>query len=180
MQYRNYAEIRQLYEVEGTDAQLFRNIIAKIYPALLNYNFESVEAVLFTRPLNDFVLDYEKYKKRIESYISENYSSVLIKKHPREDGKYNFGDAVTTVEIDNSIPAEAILPYLSGQDIVIITTSSVMFSLNSFGLNCKIILFEGLYEESLKSRTNFRPPSIDEEKKYCKTYADGCYEIVQL
>lgn len=180
MQYRNYAQIRQLYDDKGTDLQLFNRILYRLYPALSNYDFKNTDVVLLTRRIDDFVPDYEKYKQRLENYISENYSSVLVKKHPREDGAYHFSGNVAVTEIDNSVPAEVLLPYLKEKDIVIITTSAVMLYLKSFNLKCKIILFEGLYEESLKSNSQFRPLSLEEAKKYCETYADGCYEIIQL
>lgn len=180
MKYRGYREIRQLYTDKGTDMELFDSLIRKIYPALNNYDFDNVDVILLTRPLDDFVKDYEKYKRRIEEYIGERYKSVLLKKHPREGGVYQFGDGVKVSEIDNSIPAEALLPYLKGIDIVIITTSAIMFYLKAYGLKCTNILFNGMYEESANSSTKYKCLSRQESAEYCDGFAKECYQIIEL
>lgn len=180
MKYRGYKEIRQLYTDKGTDIELFDVLIRKIYPALNDYDFDAVDVILMTRPLDDFVSDHEKYKKRIEKYIGEKYKSVLLKKHPREQGAYQFGVDVKVSEIDNSIPAEVLLPYLKGIDIVIITTSTVMFYLRAYDLKCTNILFDGMYEESINSSTNYKCLSRQESDEYCDRFARGCYQIIEL
>ena len=44
MQYRNYKEIRLLYSDEGTDHRLLDQIIRRIYHAINNYDFNSINA----------------------------------------------------------------------------------------------------------------------------------------
>ena len=180
MIYRRYKEIRQLYTSEGTDMELFDSLVRKIYPSINHYDFDSVDVILMTGPLEDFVMDYEKYKKRIEKYIEGRYKSVLLKKHPREQGKYQFGNSVKVTEIDNSIPAEVILPYLKGIDIVMATPSSMMIYLRAYGLKCTTIYFDGMYEENMNSSTNYKYLSRWEYDEYCKKFASEYYQTIVL
>lgn len=180
MLYENYREIRQLYTNEGTDQNLFDQIIKKIYPAIENINFEKAEVILFTRFLKDFVNDDTKYKKRIENYVNAHYNNVLLKKHPREQGEYCFEKSIKCIEIDNSVPAEVLLPYLKQKDILLITTSAIMLYMKAYQLNCKIILFQGMYEESIVSGAQYRPLTSRETIEFCKKFADGCSEVIIL
>lgn len=180
MQYTGYKEIRQLYEEKGTDWNQFRQILNRIYPKLSNYDFSQVKTVLLTRPLDDYVAAPQKYVEKFEKYVSENCESLLIKKHPREQKDYSFGKGIPCFEIDSSIPAEALLPYLKGKEVFVVTTSAIMLYLKAHSLTCKMFLFEGLYEESLSSNTKFRALSIEAAKEYAERYCSGCYEVVIL
>lgn len=177
MIYKEYREIRTLYSNKGTDIELFDEIIKKIYPKLSNYNFNKFEAVIMTRPLNDFVNDQDKYIKRLESYIKDKNKSILVKKHPREQYNYLFQNAI---EIDNSIPAEAILPYLKSKEIIVITTSSILLYFKSFGLSCEVVLFKGMYEENIRSNTSGKTPSLEDVTEFADRFCDGCYKVVQI
>lgn len=180
MKYVNYKEIRLLYDRKTVNIELFDSIIKKIYPAICNINFDLIDTVLLTRPLDDFVDDTEKYIQRIEHYINENCKSVLIKRHPRESIKYQFNKEVAVQEIDNSVPAEVMLPYLVGKKILLITTSAIMLYLKSYDLNCQVIMFEGMYEESLSSNTKFRAKSLDDAFKFSDEFAKDHYKLVIL
>lgn len=180
MKYREYKELRLLYSEESLDKNLFNQIITRIYPAISGIDFSSFDAILLTRPLEDFIKGKEKYLERMGKYIKENYSSVLIKKHPREKEKYDFGSTVKITEVDNSVPAEVLLPYLKDKEIVIVTTSAISLYMSAYGLKCKIIYFDGLYEESLGANSMFRPLSEEATVAYCEKFAQGCYEIVRL
>ena len=180
MIYKNYKEILPLYSKEGTDQQLFDTIIKRIYPAISNIDFNECDAIIFTRPLDDFVKNGEKYKKKIEEYIDLHYKNVLIKKHPREKNSYNFNSNVKSIEADNSIPAEALLPYLTGKDILIVTTSAISLFMKAHHLKCKILFFDQLYEESITENTKFKPLPLEDTKQYCEKFASNCYEIVVL
>ncbi|MCR5532182.1 MAG: alpha-2,8-polysialyltransferase family protein [Lachnospiraceae bacterium] len=180
MQYTGYREIRQLYEEEGTDWTQFRQILSTVYPKLNSFDFDHVDTVLLTRPLGDYVSSPEKYNKRIEQYVTENCGVLLIKKHPREQIAYEFGPNVSCTEIDSSVPAEALLPYLKGKDILIVTTSAVMLYLKAHGLKCKMILLDGLYEESLTSNSMFRALSMKAAQEFGERYCSDCFETVVL
>ncbi len=180
MIYRNYREIRQLYSKEGTDLALFDAISKRIYPGLQAIDFDGIDAALFTRPLDDYVTDGSEYQHRIERYIGEYFHRILIKKHPRESGEYSFPEGVSCMEVNSSVPAEAMLPYLKGKTIVIVTTSAISLYLKAFGLRCTILLFQGLYEESVAAGRAFLPLTDQEAQAYCEKFAEGCYNIVTL
>lgn len=180
MKYRGYKEIRQLYEKKGTDEELFHNILSRVYPMLKSYNFREAEAILVTRPLDDYVSDIGVYQKRLESYISKNYKSIILKKHPRENTNYNFEENVCVQEIDKSIPVEALLPYFKGKEIIMVTTSAVMLYLKAYDLKCKLINFEGLYEESIRTNSPFKPLVENEMKNFADEFAYDSYKIIKL
>ena len=175
--YRNYREIRRLFEEDGTDQPLFDTITKRIYPVLQNIDFKHTEAILFTRPMSDWVSDGAAYRHRIEQFISENYQSIIIKRHPREDEEYCFSDNVICTEIDNSVPAEALLPYLKGKECVVVMTSAITLYMKVFGIRCKILTFDGLYKESVASGTHYLPMTDKEVQEYCDKFTAGCYEI---
>lgn len=181
MIYREYREIRILYAKEGTDEILFNNLLRKMYPRLNEYDFDKFQTIIFTKALDDFCTDYEKYNKRFEKYISEkNFQSIMLKKHPRENQEYEFGNNTEICEIDNSIPAEALLPFLKDKEIIIVTTSAVMMYLKSYGLKCKVIIFKGMYEESLISNAKYSLLSMEETIDYCEDFTKGCYQLVEI
>lgn len=180
MQYKNYKEIRQLYSDENTDTVLQDSILRKMYPKLSDYDFSKADAVLISRPLDDYVNAVDAYKRKLERFVADNYKSVIVKKHPREQEEYNFGTKVNVVEIDNSIPAEILLPFLAGRDILVTAASSILFYFKACGLTCKIILFDGMYEESLNSNTQGKAPTVEEIKNFADKFCENCYEIVQL
>lgn len=182
MKYRGYKEIRQLYTNKGTDTVLFDEIIRKVYPTLNNYNFSECDSVLLTRPLDDFVTDGERYKKRIETYISKNYKSLLLKRHPRDSNEYSFGENVRVTEVDNSIPLEALLGFLKGREVLVVTAGSSisMQYMRDFDIKCVCLFMEGLYEESLYINSREKPSSYKEVDSFCKEYLEGYYKIVKI
>ena len=180
MKYKNYKEMRLLYTEEGTDQRLFDEIVKRTYPALKTLDMESFDAVLFTRPLKDYVEDDAKYLRRLEAYVNEHFHNVLIKKHPREDGHYHFTDNVKSTEADNAIPAEVMLPYLKNKEIYIIGNSAVSLYMKSFGLHFSVVNFEGMYDESASGGSSFRPLTDEEARMFCDRFAKDCYSIILL
>ena len=180
MKYRGYKEMRLLYDTKGTDEELFHVILNRMYPILATYNFDDAEAIMITRPLDDFVSDVSIYQKRLEAYVSENYTSVILKKHPREQEEYKFADNVHVQEIDKSIPAEALLSYLQGKDVLMVTTSAVMLYLKTYRLQCKLINFAGLYEDSVNTNSFSKPLTEQEIGEFADEFAKDCYKIIKL
>lgn len=180
MKYREYKEIRQLYESNNTDNKLFERIVENMYPTMKKYDFGNIDSVIMTRPLSDVVTDTEKYELRLEDYVKNNFKSILVKTHPREVKNYDFGDNVKTIVVDNSLPAEVILPQIRGKQIMIVTTSSILLYFKAYNLDCKIIAFEGMYEESLKDNANGKAPSELEIKEFADRFCEGAYELLYL
>ncbi len=177
MKYRDYKELRRLYEGLETDQELFNGIVARIYPTIDEIDFENINAVLLTRPLFDYVINYKPYKERVERYISRKYGYILLKKHPREKEKYEFSQKNTVREVDNAIPAEALLSRLTGKEIILISASAILLYVKPFGLHCTILDPEGIYEESKRSNTMLNAPSLKEIQEFCDKFAEGYYTI---
>lgn len=175
-----FKEIRQLYSKENTDMRLFDELANRMYPELSKYDFEQAETVLFTEPIDDSVKDSTKYVERLEKYINNNYSNVLLKKHPREKMDYHFDKSVSILEIENTIPAEAFLPYLSGKTIIVSKLCSLVIYLGQFNISCKAIIYKGMYEESVISNTQFKSPTKEQMIAYYDRFVPGKYQIIEL
>ena len=180
MIYRNYRELRQLYTEDGTDMPLFDSIIKRLYPSLSGLDLNKIDAVLLTRPINDYVEDAGKYAARCEAYVNEHFKNVLVKKHPREEYRYQFADSVKWTEVDNSIPAEVMLPYLKNKAIMVVGNSALSLYMKAFGLQYFVVCFKGMYEESMAGGSNFRPLTVKETCEFCDEFSEGCYEILEL
>ena len=180
MQYKGYKEIRRLFEKENTDSRLFDLIIRKLYPEINNIEFESADAVIFTHPINDYVKSSEKYNKRLEEYVALNFQSVIIKRHPRDNEKYIF-DGIVRQELDSTIPAEAILPYLKKETKVIFgSMTAIMIYMSAYDLDTIVIDYSGLREESSKSNSDFLYHSKETLMDYCDRFLEGKYTFVEL
>ena len=181
MKYRNYRQLRKLYDEEGTDKDLFENTIRKIYPELLHCNIKEQEVLILTSPYNSFLRDYEKYKNRVEEYIKTcNYKTILLKKHPREEDSYQFGSETRITEINNGIPAEVLFPFFRNKEIVITSLSSSIIGMNSYNIRCTVLFPEGMYEESIKSDSMAKPYSVEEIKDICDEFLNNDYRIVRI
>lgn len=179
MRYRNYRELRLLYDNKGMDYNLFECIIKRVYCLLGEYDFSKVGAVLLTTPLDSYVSEYEKYMNRIEQYVKEcGYETIVLKKHPREKAKYQFDNAITVIEVDNGIPFEAIVPFVRGKEVIVTSLSSSILCLNAYNIDCKIIFLNGLLEESLRTNSAFKPYSYAETERICNEYLGARYSIV--
>ena len=106
--------------------------------------------------------------------------NILLKKHPREQSVYQFENGIKCLEVDNSVPAEVLLPYLKGKDIILITTSAIMLYMKAYQLTCNLILLDGMYEENMKSGTKYRLLCDEEVIEYCENFAEGHYMITTI
>lgn len=181
MRYKNYREIRQLFDKDDVNNEMFNGLIEKIYPEIHDYNFDVFDAVIFTRPLSDYVIQDDKYKNRLVNYInSQSFKHIMLKEHPREKCQYSFGKETSVTIMSNKIPAEIILPYLRGTKIFVETKSAIIMYIKPNGLECNIIDYDNLYEESLKSNTQFNHTSRNEIVTFCDRYAKGCYSLINI
>ena len=106
--------------------------------------------------------------------------NIVIKKHPREAKGYHFADHIVCGEIDKTIPAEVILPYIKDKNIYIMCGSTVLMNTKPLGIHFNIIDFKGLYEESMSEGYLFKPMSEKEIRDNCDNFSSGNYEIFTL
>ena len=179
MIYRNYKKILPLFADEGTDLELYDKLLRRVYPLLNSFNFNDAEAIFFTHPMKDYSSDYEKYVRRFEAFVSNKYSRIFIKKNPYEISSYEFDDHVVCKEIDSSIPAEVLLPYLKNLDVYILVCSSILMSTKALDLKFRIIDFEGIREENLEKGL-YKYPSEKDVRYFCDNFSSGKYEIIVI
>ncbi|MBQ7715141.1 MAG: hypothetical protein IJT70_04640 [Clostridia bacterium] len=162
MPYKNYKEIRTLFDYSDTDREKYDSIIKSIYSEIDNCDFDSADTVLFTNNIGDFTLEPDEYIKRLENYVSKISDNTIIKKHPRDETEYAFSDKVVVQNVDQTIPAEVILPYIRGKRIIFLAASSVILymRLSDFDLECAY--FTGMAEKSAKQTTHARYLPRDE------------------
>ena len=150
MQYRNYKEIHKLFDYSLTDMTLYDSILRKLYEGINDYDFSSVDTVLFTTSMSDFVNDPEKYAARVQQYISGTSGNVLIKKHPRDAAVYVFGSGVSSQEINQRIPGEVILPYIQGKRVIFMNLSSLAIYMDPTLYRIECLFFKDLFEQPEK------------------------------
>ena len=79
MKYRDYKEMRQLFDFSKTDMELYNSVIARLYNGISDYDFSGADTILFTAPFEaDFINDFSPYLEKLKSYIAENSKSVII------------------------------------------------------------------------------------------------------
>ena len=149
MTYKEYKEMKMLFDFSNTDMNDFKRLLKVMYSDIENYFSEKKDIILFTTPMNDYTTNKEKYNKKIENYINTHYKekSLIIKKHPRDVSEYSFDSSITVSEIDKSIPAEVVLPFLIDMDIIFCGHSSINLYIIPFGYNPSFLYFKGLEEE---------------------------------
>ena len=177
MLYHNYREICLLYQQEGTDELLFQKILSDTYPEIKKIDFDKADSIVFTRPLNDFVKNPKSFIDRFQKYIMNNCHSIILKKHPRESNTYCFGEAISVQNVDNSVPAEVLLPFIKNKKIIVLTTSSIIWHMKGNNLQCQVLLYDDLYNISVKENTMFTPMTIKETKQFCEKFAEGHFII---
>lgn len=150
MLYRDYKEMKVLFDMEKTNITLFKKYLEVLYPEILDYFKEVADLIILTTSFCDYVSDEKPYINKIQSYVNNNYQGkkILIKKHPRDNAIYNFSSNIVVSEIPSSIPAEVLLPYIGNIEIIFCDHSSTNLYLMPYGYNPKFIYFSNLFEES--------------------------------
>ena len=182
MIYRKYKDIKLLFDFSNTDMDLFKKLLRIIYTGIENYFSDKKDVILFTTPFNDLTQDKEKYNKKIEKFFNENYNArkMLIKKHPRDVSVYTFDGSISVTEIDNSIPAEVLLPFLNGIEIFFCGHSSTNLYITSYGYNPSFFYFNGLEEESKAGNTLCKYRSKDKFIERLQFFGLGKSKVIEL
>lgn len=162
MPYKDYKDMRQLFDFTATDMELYERITKRVYEKAESCDFESIDTVLFTCNLADFLSDVSEYEKKTVDYVSKNGKNVLLKKHPRDITDYRFADAIGVQELDQSVPAEVILPYIKGKNIIFMQATSVMLYMNPKECDAECLYYSGLHDKSVKESTYFDYNTKDE------------------
>lgn len=182
MLYKNYKEMKVLFDMEKTDVSAFKKYLEIIYPNLNEYFEKRAEVILLTTPINDYISDEKPYVTRIQEYINNNYKgkTVLIKKHPRDIINYSFSKDVTVKEITNSIPAEVLLPYIEDMEILFCDHSSTNLYLTTYGYKPKFLYFVGLTKDNIEEQAMCRYRAKNEFIDKLSFFGLGDSRIIEL
>lgn len=133
MKYRNYREMRQLFDFEKTDMELYNELIRRAYGDFDVNRLKESDIVFFTVPLVDYLEDTENHVSRIVGYVNglvaEGKRRVVVKRHPRDPQTYRFSEEAEVYEIDNSIPSEVLLPYVKDKTLVFFDACSTLLNI---------------------------------------------------
>lgn len=180
MLYRNYKSIKRLFDLKKTDEALFQSITQKVYSEIEKCDFGKAETIVFTNRLYDFGENVDLYVKKFEEYVNKNCKSIIIKRHPRDETKYQFADHVCVQEIDNSVPAEVLLQFLKGKEILFMFTSSILLYMLAYGYEVSYLYFKGLYETNQKSNTYLKYMTKKEMVDYLKRFNLQDSSIIEI
>ncbi len=170
MIYREYKSIDRLFELTNTDEKAYKEILKKVYPEIERCDFDSVDSIVFTNRLYDFCKDTSVYMEKFQKHINDNYKSIIIKKHPRDEGNYVFDEGVKVQEISNSIPAEVLLPYIKDKQIVFMFTSSILLYMQSYDFKYYYLYFEGLHKQNLEDNMFLKYVTKEEMIQYLSRF----------
>ena len=152
MLYKKYKCMERLFDMTYTDSLEFQRLLEIVYPNINKYFQEKVEVILFSTPLSDYVSDVSPFIVGIEDFVKKNFSSIILKRHPRDKSVYNFGDSVKVKEIDQKIPAEVLLPFIKQTKIFFFANSSINLYMASFDYRPSFFYFDGLLEKNKSER----------------------------
>ncbi len=161
MQYRDYREIRTLYDFGKTDMPLYHRILANTYADIADESlFQKADCIVFTTPFEDYTEHPEPYVEQIQNHIATNCRSILLKKHPRDKTAYCF-EGCDCYEIPQTVPSEALFSYLQGKQLFFADTSSILLNIEK-NAEVECLYFSGLHEESVTGGTYEKYPSLEE------------------
>lgn len=180
MLYREYKSINQLFDLQDTDLDLFKKITQKVYHEIEECDFNKAEAIVFTNRLYDFGANVMPYVEKFQDYVNKHYKSIIIKRHPRDETNYKFAPDIQVQEIDNSVPAEVILPYLQNVEILFMFTSSILLYMRAYKYKPSYLYFSGLYENSLAEKTYLKYFTKNEMLSYLKKFNMQDSPIIEI
>lgn len=160
MQYRNYKEIRQLFNFDVSDVEEYRHILKETFEYEDFISKNKIDAIIFTTDYTFFTKDKvvvaDIYDK-VEKYVNEKYSgkNIAIKKHPRDTYKYNFDKVAFEMTIDDTIPAEVLFPLPSKVDVCLCSVSTIIMSLNASNHAYDLLHFKELESARLDSLLDY-------------------------
>lgn len=180
MLYTNY-KVMEDFDMTNTNIALYDELLSKAYPNIEHIDFDDVDTVFFTDNLECFSGKAQEYYDKCVKYIEKNARSVLIKRHPRDDGKYDFAEGIRVQEVDSDVPAELILGRIQGKQIYFSYFSSIIIFMQQYGYEYNIMYSEDIYQDNLTSKTGtWHFPSREKVEGYCKRFSGDKYNFIDL
>lgn len=181
MLYTNYKKMLDI-DFQNTDIKLYEAILQSVYPGLEDIDVENVEAIFFTEDLDCFSpSNYQKYASMCAKYIGKRHKSVILKRHPKDFAKYDFGEDVIVKEINNEIPAELLLGLINNKRIYFNFFSSIIIFMQAYKYDFELLYMNELLGENLKSAScKAEYYTKDNIEELCKRFADERYVITEI
>lgn len=129
---RFYHKVYQLYDKEKFDKNLFAKYINQVFDLVCGEIKGDI--LLLTMPIDELGEYASLYKKKIEGYISKNYcnKNVLIKKHPRDNQHYDFGENIQITYISQDIPGELIVESIECDSVLMMRPGNMCFCFEDY------------------------------------------------
>lgn len=110
------------------------------------------DIVLFTAAMEDFGLDVSIYVDKIVEYVNRNYSgrTVILKKHPRDEGEYSFSPDVKVMNVDSLIPGEIFINEVQTDRILFVYPSTLVLSVLECRKTFDVLFFKDAGEKNMK------------------------------
>lgn len=74
----------------------------------------------------------------------------MLKRHPRDTHIYKFRDC-ESIEIDQKIPGEVVLPYIRGKNVAFTIPCSIMLSMSDSEYDMELLFFDELAQGTDRS-----------------------------
>ncbi len=175
--YRNYKEIKK-FHLEAKEMNIYREIIEKIYPELVEYkNIDKDSVFIFTTPI-DLKNPYGKvYKEKIIEYINQNAKHIYLKQHPRENMQYTFSKQIIVQDIPPYIPAEVLFPYVKNI-CYMMEPDSLLITMGTYPITVIFLYFDSYEMEERKIITTWH----DREKyeAFCNRFMKNRYKFLEI
>ena len=175
LKYRNFSEIKRL-ELDDGKRENYSYLLSKTFPYLEHFRIDGDCAVVFTVPNDVGVERWKEYISEFAMEIGKQYSNILLKRHPRENSDILdiFKTQVKEVtEIPQSVPAEAILPYLNGNRCFFMMADSVFVPLGHYDTFAEVLY----YEKHVDSEFDY---SLVKMINICEDFMKGRYKIKRI
>lgn len=178
MKYFNYRCIKKLHDMTLTDTKLYYKLISKTFE--INDHIYTGDLLLFTAPLIDFTDKPFLFIKQTIEYINKNFpnSTLLIKRHPRDNMIYEFTENIKVKELDEKIPAEVLSDYIEVTHYIFMFPSATLLAFQETEKKATIFYYKKLEKISKKELNKFKYKKIFELSLQCIDFIDKKIENI--
>ena len=130
LRYKNYKSIKKLNDMALVDKKEYRRLIEKTFP--IGKVAQEFDIALFTAPMEESFNINVGIEKIVSDYISNRFkpTSILIKKHSRDNNEYVFDPSIHIYEVESKIPGELFIHSIDANRFIFLWPSTLMMELN--------------------------------------------------
>lgn len=145
MQYSNFLELKQLFQLERCDVNLYKQLIERTFSMADISPVSKPEVIVFTSPLAEDYGAREEIYEQLHQWLKNVYTSnlILIKKHPRDSFRYKWDDLNIIVD-SSTIPSEVLISYWEKRKLLLMFTSTLLLTIIPNQCNYDVIKFNNI------------------------------------